>query len=642
MRKPVHSILVLSYLLGIGSCSLACAIGADPMMDDLPGSQTSNGGTDGASSDSNGETTEMPDESDTSNEDTTQDPSQSTPNSSINCGNGEIDDGEVCDGTKLGGESCLTLGYFGGVLECQSNCAGFDTSRCKSCGNGIIDHATEECDGTDLGSAQTCADVDLGTADQPLLCSSNCRYDYSNCISCGDGEIMPPEQCEPASEANDDRPDLNGETCESQGFEGGVLDCGSGCSFLTTGCFRCGDGVKHESEACEGENFGGLSCADFLGIDGKPWESGKLACDLGCDIDTDGCSRCGDGEITGAEVCDGSLLGGATCQSLGYTTGQISCGANCTVFDTSGCTTCGNGIKEPGEACDKKDLGGETCNSLLGYGDGELGCDAQCRYDTSMCDLNSCGDGIINGSDECDCGMNASCTAAQLGNSTCASLGFDGGTLACNSPSNCEFNTAACFRCGDGIKNGAEKCDGEDLGDETCMSLGWASGDLGCTGTCTFDESECVAPEWQEKCQNLALNFSYGSSKSTTLKVEGTGRISDVQVDLKIRHATVINIETYLDHSGVRVKLLNRPMKPDGTLCNRANIDVVFTSDADTVANQQCSPTSPAIGGEHRPLDNFSKLHDETVAGDWKFTFIDHGYFLADGTVERVCVRYKN
>ncbi len=47
------------------------------------------------------------------------------------CGNGTLDDGEACDGANLDGKSCLTQGYFGGTLACDSDCA-FDTSGCQA------------------------------------------------------------------------------------------------------------------------------------------------------------------------------------------------------------------------------------------------------------------------------------------------------------------------------------------------------------------------------------------------------------------------------------------------------------------------------------------------------------------------------
>ncbi|MGY4884829.1 MAG: DUF4215 domain-containing protein [Nanobdellota archaeon] len=47
-----------------------------------------------------------------------------------NCGNGNIDSGEVCDGANLGGETCISQGYGGGDLKCAWNCQSFDVGEC--------------------------------------------------------------------------------------------------------------------------------------------------------------------------------------------------------------------------------------------------------------------------------------------------------------------------------------------------------------------------------------------------------------------------------------------------------------------------------------------------------------------------------
>ena len=49
-------------------------------------------------------------------------------------------------------------------------------------------------------------------------------------------------------------------------------------------------------------------------------------------------SVCGNNVKEGGEQCDGSDLGGASCQSLGYSGGTLRCRPDCT-FDTSGCYT---------------------------------------------------------------------------------------------------------------------------------------------------------------------------------------------------------------------------------------------------------------------------------------------------------------
>lgn len=75
-----------------------------------------------------------------------------------------------------------------------------------------------------------------------------------------------------------------------------------------------------------------------------------------CTPATRGVAYCGDGAIDPGEQCDGANLGGATCVSLGYTSGALACAAGCG-FDTGGCasqafpatgqTTCWNSSGTP-------------------------------------------------------------------------------------------------------------------------------------------------------------------------------------------------------------------------------------------------------------------------------------------------------
>jgi len=64
---------------------------------------------------------------------------------------------------------------------------------------------------------------------------------------------------------------------------------------------------------------------------------------------------CGDGNAKGAEECDGADLDGQACQDLGFDGGALACLVNCT-FDTSGCTggaaVCGDGVIDGYEECD--------------------------------------------------------------------------------------------------------------------------------------------------------------------------------------------------------------------------------------------------------------------------------------------------
>jgi hypothetical protein len=95
------------------------------------------------------------------------------------CGNVVIESGEQCDGTALGGQTCVSQGYAYGTLACLGSCL-FDYSGCGNyvCGNNLIE-GTEVCDGTNLAS-QTC--ITKGYEAGTLACASNClSFNTSSC-----------------------------------------------------------------------------------------------------------------------------------------------------------------------------------------------------------------------------------------------------------------------------------------------------------------------------------------------------------------------------------------------------------------------------------------------------------------------------
>lgn len=94
--------------------------------------------------------------------------------------------------------------------------------------------------------------------------------------------------------------------------------------------------------------------------------------------------RCGDAVINAdAEECEGSDFNGATCQSLGFDTGTLSCTDACTL-STALCTKrCGNGMLDPGEACDGA-LGVPLCNDF-----GYVTCGPSCQLDRTHCSLSA-------------------------------------------------------------------------------------------------------------------------------------------------------------------------------------------------------------------------------------------------------------
>lgn len=244
----------------------------------------------------------------------------------------------------------------------------------------------------------------------------------------------------------------------------------------------CGNSIIETGEECDGQEMGGATCQSM------GFESGTLSCTATCQLDASSCQAgesCGDGQVDAGEECDGLDFGGQSCESLGFSGGSLGCLGNCTL-DTSGCDSppsCGNGQVEAGEECDGADLNGATCVSL-GFAGGTLSCTAGCTFDTSGCDIPSdCGNGQIDSGEECDGG--------SLGGESCQGLGFVGGVLACDS--SCMFDTSGCEEavCGDGVVEGGEECDGSNLAGMDCTDMGFAAGTLACA-SCQLDTSGCV------------------------------------------------------------------------------------------------------------------------------------------------------
>lgn len=422
------------------------------------------------------------------------------------CRDGSIDAGEKCDGTNTGGVTCaLVVGYGStGVLRCASNCSAYDISGCSpeiKCGNGSLD-AGEACDGT-LLNGRTCAvQVGYGSTGVPE-CNSTCsgftKGSCTDALKCGNGTIDSGEVC--------DGTKINGRTCVQQVGYGstGTPGCNATCTAFTNGSctpeIKCGNGVLDASEQCDASKLGGNTCASVMGTGA----TGTLKCSSTCTFDTSSCiapPACGNGSLNTGEACDKTVFrnGSNACASYDpviYSSGTMTCNSNCTV-NVSACTKkCGNNTIDAGELCDGTKLNGKTCATQVGGGStGTLKCSADCKnFDTSSCTAAlSCGDGIVNGDEECDG------SAYLLDVSTCSeySSAYLSGNLKCTPL--CEIDTSACVEkpvCGDGNVGTGEVCDGANLNGKTCVTEKGAgyTGTLACAGDCkSFNTAACQPP----------------------------------------------------------------------------------------------------------------------------------------------------
>ena len=137
------------------------------------------------------------------------------------CNNGELDPGEICDGSNFVPNACIVAFGSGAQqisqdsLKCKDDCSGLADGSCSkidpdsgNCGNGNLDPG-EICDYNHVNTShKECSELlnapaAIGTAP----CTKECKYDDSKCVYCGDGKV------------NGD------ETCDGNTFKNGVSKC---------------------------------------------------------------------------------------------------------------------------------------------------------------------------------------------------------------------------------------------------------------------------------------------------------------------------------------------------------------------------------------------------------------------------------
>lgn len=277
---------------------------------------------------------------------------------------------------------------------------------------------------TPLGDAAL--STDDAASDAPTI---DCDADPGACLPpavCGDGKAGLGESCD---DGNVNPGDGCSETCQIEGpywacafgsacvdvrdcnalTEAGLADGGDGGCAPPPKVPVCGDGIIDPGEACDDGNV--------TPNDGCSLDCTAIEATWACPIPGQPCVTtmvCGDGAVTGTEQCDD-----------GNTNSGDGCSAACTI--------------EPGWVCPVANV---ACNAA------------------------GCGDGFIAGAEECDDnnandndGCSSTCKLQTTKVTTSPTTNTPGKTTITNWK--CPTPGLACTKtvCGDGIREGTEQCD---------------------------------------------------------------------------------------------------------------------------------------------------------------------------------------
>ncbi len=417
---------------------------------------------------------------------------------------------------------------------------------------------------------------------------------------CGDGVRTFTEVCDTA--------DLNGETCQTQGFLFGDLACDAGCAldlsdctnqptFCSTPALAIGPNPGIVLDTIVVPSIGEFVTDVNVSVNANHTFVGDLDIDVR-HVDTD----------TGLRLAD-TLCGGV--DDINATFDQ----------DAAAFPDCVAPIAIEGDVLPFGDL-----DSYVGLpdttgtweliiednfnGDGGTLNEWCVTFETSAVDPNVCGDGVVTFAEECEMG--------GLGGADCESQGFpQGGMLSCDGT--CQFDTTGCLgpQCGDGVVDMSEECDGQEIAATSCEDLGFVGGPLNCGFPgCAFDTSEC-SNTVTAVCSTPAAPIDSALPLTTdTVNVPAGLNVLDVDVFVGITHTFNADLDMFLVHDAT------------GTIVELSTDQCGGDDDVFAVYNDQ-APAGPdcvnpvGIEGNVQPEGILAGFNGEAAGGDWTLQITD-------------------
>ncbi|HLD18111.1 MAG TPA: hypothetical protein VJB99_03505, partial [Patescibacteria group bacterium] len=378
------------------------------------------------------------------------------------CGDGVQSSQETCEIGDTTSVFCTTEGGVPGTVAaaCILDCSGYQTAEVavkagvlcipQECGNGALDPGEVCDDGAWNGTYG--------------FCGTDCTL--ARAFFCGDGSLAGGEACdcgsnESAREAGAWSKD-HCETSNGQYAKDLRLSCAYDCSYPGP---SCGDGEINGSETCDGayETWPGALCGEKDDFDSCTTDAD---CPLG--------GGCGDGPIESvgscgmSSVCMGGEKAGSLCTGNSFCKGAddalTSDDGVCSsvTYQLSRARSCKDDVPEGvGNAptCEWIEWGpcsldGQSCGN--GKVEGSEECDDgnpdNTDVCTTLCKKNICGDGYAyKGKESCDTGML---------NGTVCEPPYEGTCASCTKT--CQYTVMTGAYCGDGSlqEEEGEFCDG--------------------------------------------------------------------------------------------------------------------------------------------------------------------------------------